>query len=72
MSNAQDRYDAQVRAELGIFSDWTDIHELPGIFHYWSNRYVRPKLESFGFSSPAGPALAFSYASRARTSCGEG
>lgn len=28
------------------------VHELPTIFHYWSNKYLRPKLERFGFASP--------------------
>ena len=30
----------------------TDVHALPPIFHYWSNRYLRPVLESFGFANP--------------------
>jgi SAM-dependent methyltransferase len=29
-----------------------EVHNLPDIFHYWSDRYVRPKLEAFGFSHP--------------------
>jgi len=29
-----------------------DVHALPGIFHYWSDKYLRPKLEAFGFSNP--------------------
>src|SRR5690242_18811879 len=29
-----------------------DVHALSPIFHYWSNRYLRPVLESFGFSDP--------------------
>jgi SAM-dependent methyltransferase len=28
------------------------VHALPDIFHYWSNRYLRPKLEAFGTSHP--------------------
>ena len=28
------------------------IHDLPPIFHYWSNTYVRPRFEAIGFSSP--------------------
>jgi SAM-dependent methyltransferase len=52
MSKPQNSYDAQVRAEIDLFKNWTNIHELPDIFHYWSNSKVRPKLEAFGFSSP--------------------
>jgi SAM-dependent methyltransferase len=47
-------YHARVIAEKGIYEDCVNVHNLPGIFHYWSDRYVRPKLEPFGFSSPAG------------------
>ncbi len=35
-----------------IFDDQQKVHDLPAIFHYWSNRWLRPKLESFGFSNP--------------------
>jgi trans-aconitate methyltransferase len=28
------------------------VHDLPGIFHYWSNRYLLPKCRQFGFSTP--------------------
>jgi 2-polyprenyl-3-methyl-5-hydroxy-6-metoxy-1,4-benzoquinol methylase len=45
-------YAARLIAEQRAYDDCIDVHELPSIFHYWSNRYLRPKLESFGFSSP--------------------
>jgi SAM-dependent methyltransferase len=47
-------YASRLAAENRIYRDDTDVHSLPGIFHYWSNRYVRPKLEAFGFSTPEG------------------
>ena len=25
---------------------------MPAIFHYWSNTYLRPKIEALGFSHP--------------------
>lgn len=28
------------------------MNVLPAMFHYWSNTYIRPKLESFGYSHP--------------------
>ena len=49
---ADDEYAQRLRAELGTFVDQVNVHELPPIFHYWSNRYVRPILESFGYSHP--------------------
>ena len=46
------RYAAKLAAELDRFRDDTDVHALPAIFHYWSNRYLRPKLEGIGVSNP--------------------
>lgn len=47
-----ERYRARVAAEKGIYEDCVKVHDLPQIFHYWSNKYIRPKLEAFGFSTP--------------------
>jgi SAM-dependent methyltransferase len=47
-------YAARLAAEDRLYRDDTDVHNLPEIFHYWSNRYIRPKLEAFGFSTPEG------------------
>jgi SAM-dependent methyltransferase len=35
-----------------FFTRCQAVHDLPPIFHYWSNRYLRPKLESLGVSNP--------------------
>jgi len=45
-------YAGRIAAETGIYRDVADVHELPAIFHYWSNRHLRPMLETFGFSNP--------------------
>ena len=45
-------YASRVAAERDIFAGQLQVHELPEIFHYWSNRYLRPINESFGFSHP--------------------
>ena len=47
-------YEARVTAEKDIFKDCVNVHDLPAIFHYWSNRTIRPQLEVFGFSGPVG------------------
>ena len=47
-----DAYSARVFAETAIFAGQTVVHDLPPIFHYWSNTWLRPQLEAFGFSSP--------------------
>ncbi|MEO6295657.1 MAG: class I SAM-dependent methyltransferase [Dokdonella sp.] len=45
-------YASRIAAEREIFADQVEVHDLPGIFHYWSNKYLRPKLELAGFSHP--------------------
>jgi SAM-dependent methyltransferase len=47
-----DAYIRRLASEQTIYRECLEIHRLPDIFHYWSNRYVKPKLESFGFNSP--------------------
>lgn len=47
-------YDDRYAAELGTFADQLQVHDLPPIFHYWSNTWLRPQLEAFGFSDPDG------------------
>ena len=48
------RYESRISSEIDIYRDCIDVHNLPPIFHYWSNRHVRPMLERHGFSDPAG------------------
>jgi SAM-dependent methyltransferase len=50
-------YNARVASEIGIYRDCVDVHNLPPVFHYWSNRYLRPKMEPHGFSDPPGMFL---------------
>jgi len=45
-------YQSRLAKEQTVFESCFNVHDLPAIFHYWSNRYVRPKLEAFGFSDP--------------------
>lgn len=45
-------YEAKVEEEIRIYQDVADVHELPPIYHYWSNKHLRPKFESLGFSNP--------------------
>ena len=45
-------YARRAQQEVERFAAEVDVHALPEIFHYWSNRYLRPVLESFGFSHP--------------------
>lgn len=43
--------DESRRREIEIYRDVDDVHALPEIFHFWSQRFVRPKLEACGLSS---------------------
>lgn len=38
--------------EVRIFGKNLNVHELPEIFHYWSNKYLLPKEQNFGFNNP--------------------
>jgi SAM-dependent methyltransferase len=45
-------YAARLAEERDHFEDCVNVHNLPDIFHYWSNQHVRPGLEALGLSSP--------------------
>jgi len=45
-------YLAHIENEKARFDLQTEVHDLPAIAHYWSNKYLRPQLETFGFSDP--------------------
>ena len=45
-------YELLAASEQLRYENCTGVHELPAIFHYWSNRYLRPKLQSLGFNDP--------------------
>lgn len=45
-------YERRLQEEQLRFNKDLDVHDLPEIFHYWSNRYLRPILEEIGVSNP--------------------
>jgi len=45
-------YQAALDSERAIYSGNLEVHRLPDAFHYWSNRYLLPKLLAHGFRSP--------------------
>lgn len=45
-------YAGRIATETGNYREVADVHDLPPIFHYWSNTHIRPMLETFGFSNP--------------------
>ena len=42
-------YQQRLAAEIEVYDRCLQVHDLPPIFHYWSNRYVRPMFRRFGF-----------------------
>ena len=38
-------YAERVHKEIEHFKSVENVHDLPEIFHFWSNKYIRPKLE---------------------------
>lgn len=51
-SKSNEDYNSRIEAETRIYKDVENINDLPRIFHYWADTYVRPMLEEFGFSNP--------------------
>lgn len=51
-SDSASTYARRVQQEVSRFAEEEVINDLPPIFHYWSNTYLRQHLESFGFSYP--------------------
>jgi len=43
---------AKLKQELEIFDVYLNVHDLPDIYHYWSNRYLVPMLEECGIGHP--------------------
>ena len=50
--DSQESYVERLAREREIFNDQVEVHDLPPIFHYWSNTHLRPQMEQFGFSNP--------------------
>lgn len=45
-------YEQRIESELKNFQQCENVHELPDIFHYWSNKYVLPMMQPYGFTNP--------------------
>ncbi|QNK65897.1 class I SAM-dependent methyltransferase [Variovorax sp. PAMC26660] len=44
-------YSDQIERELTQYNDQIDVHELPSVFDYWSNKYILPLFHECGFST---------------------
>ena len=45
-------YEKKLQNEQSFYKDYLNVHDLPDIFHYWSNKYLAPEMERFGFTNP--------------------
>jgi SAM-dependent methyltransferase len=45
-------YADRLSNELEFYSACENVHDLPEIFHYWSNEHLLPKFLPFGFNHP--------------------
>ena len=48
--SGSDDYQKKLEKEQDHFRDLDDVHDLPPIFHYWADAYVRPMAEEYGFT----------------------
>ncbi|MFK8011968.1 MAG: trans-aconitate 2-methyltransferase [Marinicellaceae bacterium] len=48
----QQKYEDRINNEINFYKDCENVHDLPEIFHYWSNKYLLPLHKQFGFNSP--------------------
>ena len=45
-------YEQRALNEQARFATCENVHDLPAIFHYWSNKYLLPAIQRCGFSHP--------------------
>ena len=45
------QYRDKVEFEKDFFKEKEEIHDLPDIFHYWSNKYLAAEMRRFGFDN---------------------
>jgi SAM-dependent methyltransferase len=45
------KYEQRINEEVARFREVIEVHNLPDSFHYWSNKYLLPKLRLFGFGN---------------------
>ena len=46
-------YQRKIQQELAIYEKQVKVHDLPDIYHYWSNKYLAPIFHEAGFGTIA-------------------
>ncbi|MDP2395082.1 MAG: glycosyltransferase [Methylococcaceae bacterium] len=52
-NNIDEAYQKKIQQELAIYEKQVNVHDLPDIYHYWSNKYLAPIFKDAGFSTIA-------------------
>ncbi len=52
VARVRPNYQRRIEIELKNYQQCGNVHELPDIFHYWSNKYLVPMMQPFGFTNP--------------------
>jgi len=50
-SEVEDVYREKIKQELSIYEKQVNVHDLPDIYHYWSNKYLAPIFRDAGFET---------------------
>jgi SAM-dependent methyltransferase len=50
-TSSEAAYQRKIREEVTRFREVTNVHDLPAIFHYWSNKHLLPRLRVLGFDN---------------------
>lgn len=45
-------YNQKIDEEIRTYEKVANVHDLPSIYSYWSNKHLRPKFETLGFGNP--------------------
>ncbi len=51
MADQKQEYSVKLAEELANYENLDKVHDLPPIFHYWSNKYLLPRFRSLSFDS---------------------
>lgn len=51
LGSAAISHESRLATELATYTGCDNVHDLPPIAHYWSNRYLVPMIQTLGFSS---------------------
>ncbi|MCL5023588.1 MAG: class I SAM-dependent methyltransferase [Nitrospirae bacterium] len=50
-NNPEKSANKKIAEEIAHYAKVENVHELPPIFHYWSQNYLRPKIQALGFDN---------------------